>query len=102
MKRFILISFTFLLCSFSTFAQHEHDQEAPDPREEVKNIKKFTRKEKKKRMNDQLEKDRANLRYERKRYRNDRYGGAYDAISKLGVKQHKLRMKEDRKRMKRM
>ena len=76
--------------------KHEHDPDVPDPSEEAKELRKMQRHARKERASEQLEKDKENIKYEKKRYKGDRPSGIYEGVSKAGIRQHKKRLKEDK------
>ena len=80
--------------------KHVHDADTPDPQEEARELKKRQRQAKHGRTHEMIKKDKENLKYEKKRLKSDHSAGtgSYDAISKAGVRQHKRKLKEDKKK----
>ena len=78
--------------------KHMHDPETPDPGMESRELKKRQRHARRERESYRLEKDKENVKYERKRLRHDRLSGTYVPFTKAGLKQHKRKLKEDKSR----
>lgn len=96
-NKFYIIFSLLLMTAIASHAQHVRDTEVPDPQEQVTSQKKSAKTSRKQTLRDQVENDKYNIRYERKRKRNNRY---YSTLVDYGIKQDKIKLKEDKKKLK--